>query len=173
MTYQTVVEVEDASDVEAIVERFRVALARLRRREAERGRTLTGPHLDEVLFRLGDFEVRPYASQGQHRTVGLALRLATFLYLKDRLEETPLLLLDDVFGTLDARRAAIVLDLLRSDAVGQSLLTAARPEAVGARAVFGEGEHRAFAVVNGRVTEAVPGPAPSGEAVFEAVPGSR
>ena len=169
MAYQAAVDVADAPEVEAVAERFRVALARLRRREAERGRTLAGPHLDEVLFRLGDFELRPYASQGQHRTVGLALRLATFLFLKDRLDETPLLLLDDVFGTLDARRAAVVLDLLQSDAVGQSLVTASRPEAVAERVPLHEREHRAFLVVNGRVAESLP--APSGEAVFEPASG--
>src|SRR5690606_39832958 len=98
MEYQTVAGVDEAADAEAVAEGFRVTLARLRRREAERGRTLAGPHLDEVLFRLGGFEVRPYASPGQHRTVGLALRLATFLYLRDRLDEVPLLLLDDVSG---------------------------------------------------------------------------
>jgi DNA replication and repair protein RecF len=171
MTYQTFADEAEALDAEAVADRFRITLARLRRREAERGRTLAGPHLDEVAFRLGGFDVRPYASQGQHRTVGLALRLATFLYLTDRLDGTPLLLLDDVFGTLDARRAAIVLDLLRSDAVGQSVLTAARPEAIAERVPFGEGEHRAFAVVNGRVAEAVPGSVLTGDAAFEATPG--
>ncbi|NNF58752.1 MAG: hypothetical protein HKN04_10980, partial [Rhodothermaceae bacterium] len=89
----------------------------------------------------------PYASQGQHRTVGLALRLATFLYLKDRLDETPLLLLDDVFGTLDARRAAVVLDLLQSDAVGQSLITAARLDPFSDSIVFNTDEHRAFPIM--------------------------
>jgi DNA replication and repair protein RecF len=166
MEYQTVTQVADAADAEDVAERFRMVLARLRRREAERGRTLAGPHLDEILFRLGDFEVRPYASQGQHRTVGLALRLATFLYLKERLDEVPLLLLDDVFGTLDARRAAVVVDLLRSGAVGQSLVTASRPEAVADRVSLLEREHRAFTVVEGQVAEALP--AVPNEAVFEA-----
>src|SRR5690606_26367162 len=58
MEYQTVAGVDEAADAEAVAEGFRVTLARLRRREAERGRTLAGPHLDEVLFRLGGFEVR-------------------------------------------------------------------------------------------------------------------
>ncbi|NNF58056.1 MAG: DNA replication and repair protein RecF, partial [Rhodothermaceae bacterium] len=66
MTYQTVAPVEDEPEAELLAERFRARLDRVERREAERGRTLVGPHLDEVVFRLGDFEVRPYASQGQH-----------------------------------------------------------------------------------------------------------
>lgn len=167
MTYQTVTETAEAFDAEAMTEHFRVVLARLRRRESERGRTLAGPHLDDILFRLGDFEVRPYASQGQHRMLGLSLRLATFLYLRDHLDVMPMLLLDDVFGTLDARRACIVLDLLQSEAVGQSLLTAARPESVSGRLLFEKREHRAFKVVDGNVTE--DSSSSPGEAAFEAV----
>lgn len=155
MEYQTI-GTADHEEEERTAERFRQALTRVRRRERERGRTLVGPHLDEILFRLGGFEVRPYASQGQHRTVALALRLATFLYLKDRLNEVPLLLLDDIFGTLDARRAAVVLDLLQSDEVGQSLLTSSRPEAIASRVSFAQAEHRAYLVVHGRVTEPTP-----------------
>ena len=154
MTYQTVAPVDDEPDAELLAERFRARLDRVERREAERGRTLIGPHLDEIVFRLGDFEVRPYASQGQHRTVGLALRLATFLYLKDRLDETPLLLLDDVFGTLDARRATVVLDLLQSDAVGQSLVTAARLDPFTDSIVFNTDEHQAFPILGDTLVSA-------------------
>jgi DNA replication and repair protein RecF len=154
MEYVTVANVEDAPDTEAIAERFRKKLDDLARRESEQGRTLSGPHRDEVVFRLGDFEVRPYASQGQHRTVGLALRIATFLYLRDRLDETPLLLLDDVFGNLDAQRAEVVLDLLNSDAVGQSLITAARLETLARHVRFGTNDHAAIGLANGALVGA-------------------
>ncbi len=157
--YQTAVSLRDEPAEEQIAEAFRATLHRLARRERERGRTLAGPHRDELLFRLNAFEVRPYASQGQHRTFGLALKLAKYFYLRDRLDETPLLLLDDVFGDLDPRRADIFLRLLQSDAVGQSLITAARSEPFDAAIDF-EGEtHRAIRIVNGTVVaseEAVP-----------------
>lgn len=151
MAYVTVASLDEPAAAETIVEAFRGALAKVRRRESERGRTLAGPHLDEVVFRLGGFEVRPYASQGQHRTVGLALRLATFLFLKERLDETPLLLLDDVFGALDVQRVSVVLDLLQSDAVGQSLITAAQLEPFGAVVDFDAETHRAIPILEGRV----------------------
>ena len=96
--------------------------------ERTRRRTLVGPHLDEIVFHLNDFEVRPYASQGQHRTVGLALRLATFLYLQDRLDFPPVLLLDDVFSELDPERAKALATALPEDT--QTLITSARPEDV-------------------------------------------
>lgn len=136
---------------EADVDAFRHALARAGRRERETGRTLVGPHLDEVDLTLDGFDVRPYASQGQHRTMGLAMRIATALFLRDHLDEPPLLLLDDVFGALDPRRTGAVLELLTSDAVGQSLLTSARAEPFGRVLDFSGVEHRAFSVVSATV----------------------
>jgi DNA replication and repair protein RecF len=137
-----------------IAEAYRARLHRLARSERERGRTLAGPHRDELVFRLGDFEVRPYASQGQHRTFSLALKLAKYYFLRDRLDETPLLLLDDLFGDLDPHRSAVFLGLLQSDAVGQSLVTAARREPFDGTVDFDAPEHGALFVVHGSVTEA-------------------
>ena len=136
-----------------IAEAFRQTLRGLARRERERGRTLAGPHRDELVFRLNDFEVRPYASQGQHRTFGMALKLAKYFYLRDRLSETPLLLLDDVFGDLDPHRSDVFLRLLQSDTIGQSLVTAARREPFDGAVDFTEPEHAALYVVHGTVTE--------------------
>ena len=136
----------------ADVEAFRQARARASRREREMGRTLVGPHLDEVTLTLGGFEVRPYASQGQHRTMSLAMRIATALFLHDHLEEPPLLLLDDVFGALDPGRTRAVLDLLTSDAIGQSLLTSARADSFSGLLDFEAPEHQAFSVVSGTVS---------------------
>lgn len=154
LAYQTVTPQDGLADAAAIADAFRERLHQLERREAERGRTLLGPHLDEIVMRLGGFEVRPYASQGQHRTVGLALRLATFLFLQDRLNETPILLLDDIFGTLDAHRAQVLIELLQSDAVGQSLVTAARTEPFDGTVRFEDGSHRVFRVEAGHAAVA-------------------
>ncbi len=153
LEYQTAVPLDAEPDEAAIAEAFGEALDRLRRRERERGRTLAGPHRDELVLRLNGFEVRPYASQGQHRTFGLALKLAKFFFLQDRLDETPILLLDDVFGILDPARSEVILRLLQSGAVGQSLLTAARRDPFDGVVDFDAPEHRAVCVVNGAVTE--------------------
>ena len=151
----------DEVDTEADAAALRRAFSRAARRERDLGRTLAGPHLDEVAFRLDGFDVRPYASQGQHRTLGLALRIATALFLHDRLDEPPLLLLDDVFGALDVRRTRAVLDLLTSDAVGQSLVTAARSEPFEGLDVGADSEHRSFSVVHGSVEPAPALPSPT------------
>ncbi|MFN3596131.1 MAG: DNA replication/repair protein RecF [Rubricoccaceae bacterium] len=107
------------------------ALERLARRERELRRTLAGPHLDEVVFTLDGADVRAYASQGQHRMLSLVLRLATAFFLEDFLDEAPLLLVDDLFGTLDPQRSRAVRALLASDALGQSLVTTADRRALG------------------------------------------
>lgn len=104
-------------------ESYLAALARSARRERDLRRTLVGPHLDEIALTLDGADVRAYASQGQHRVLGLVLRVATAFFLHDFLDEPPLLLVDDLFGALDPQRARAVLELLASDALGQSLVT--------------------------------------------------
>ena len=105
----------------------------------------------EVVRTYEEFEVRRYASQGQHRTFGMALKLAQYFYLYDRLEEAPILLLDDVFDTLDAQRMQAFLALLQSDAVGQSIITAAQHGSFNGMVRFDAPEHQIAHVVAGAV----------------------
>lgn len=131
---------------------FRHALARTERRGRDAGRTLVGPHLDEVAFLLDDVDLRPYASQGQHRTFAVALRIAQALFLRDHLDESPVLLLDDVFGPLDSDRSRVLLHLLLSRQIGQSIVTAARPEPFQELAPFDRSVHAVFHVEHGAAT---------------------
>ena len=142
----------DLSEADDPVTAFRQALSRTDRRSRETGRTLVGPHLDEVTFLLDDVDLRPYASQGQHRTYALTLRIAQALFLRDHLDEAPLLLLDDVFGPLDEARSRVLLDLLVSRTVGQSVVTAARSEPFLAVAPLDAEAHSVFHVKHGAVT---------------------
>ena len=140
-----------APSVDGDTDAFRQALARTFRRGRDLGRTLVGPHLDEVDFKLDGFELRPYASQGQHRTFGLAVRFAQALFLRDHLDEPPVLLLDDVFGPLDPERSDRVLSVLASGEIGQSLITAARAEPFSTNLTF-DGDHASFHVEQGAVS---------------------
>lgn len=149
LTYQA--STGDHEDADSEEERFRRALSRKSQAERERGRTLVGPHLDEVMFRLGKFALRPYASQGQHRTFSLAIRLASALFLKEHLEESPVLLLDDVFGTLDPGRASLVLALLAGGEMGQSIATATHAEVVTPTGELPEGPHHIVNVREGAI----------------------
>ncbi len=155
INYQTLAPLPPDADEAAVAEVYRERLTRVARRERELGRTLAGPHRDELVFRLDNLEVRRYASQGQHRTFGMAMKLAQYFYLYDRLEEAPILLLDDVFDTLDAQRTGAFLELLQSQAVGQSLITAAQRAIFNGMIPFEQPEHQVAQVVAGAVQNGI------------------
>lgn len=144
--YDTISDFAPDATVESVAEAFRDELERTKHRERERGRTLLGPQRDELIFQLNDLEVRRYGSQGQHRTFGMALKLAQYFFLHDRLEEQPLLLLDDAFGKLDPERSAVFLELLQSDTMGQSLITATRHAPFAETIDFEQNRHRAICI---------------------------
>jgi DNA replication and repair protein RecF len=109
------------------------ALARLARREEDRGVTLVGPHRDDWTFVLDGMDARHHASQGEQRTLALGLRLAGHRVVADTIGTEPLLLLDDVFSELDAHRAAALVAHLPAT---QTLVTTAGalPEGIAASA---------------------------------------
>lgn len=106
---------------DAIADAFRAQLAEKAALERRFGTSLAGPHRDEVGLAINGLELRSFASQGQHKTFVIALKLAEFLYLKSRCGETPLLLLDDVFAELDQERTARVVAAIEE--AGQAFLT--------------------------------------------------
>lgn len=113
---------EPVPSVSELRERMLVALAARRRAELERGVTLVGPHRDEVDISLGDGPARGYASHGESWSLALALRLATFAYMRaDSIN--PVLVLDDVFAELDTGRRDQLARL--AGAAEQVLITAA------------------------------------------------
>ena len=101
---------------------LRAALAAKRRAEIERGLTLVGPHRDEWHLAINGLDARHQASQGEQRTLALALRLAGHEVVAELTAAVPVLLLDDVFSELDGDRAAA---LVRNLPPGQTLLTTA------------------------------------------------
>ena len=111
-----------AADADAIEDQLRETLTRRRRAEIERGLTLVGPHRDELQLMIDGLDARYQASQGEQRTLALALRLAGHVVVRELAGAAPVLLLDDVFSELDAQRAAA---LVRNLPPGQTLLTTA------------------------------------------------
>ena len=99
-----------------------LAVAAERETDIRRGVTSVGPHRDELALSLNGLAARTEASQGEQRTLALALRLAGHLLVTDRLAEPPLLLLDDVLSELDPERSTALLDNLPS---GQTVITSA------------------------------------------------
>lgn len=100
--------------------------------EIDRGLTLIGPQRDDYIFRLmkndehptenkSGFELKIYASQGEHKTFVIALKLAEYYYLKDKKATNPILLLDDLLSELDSNRVSKIISHLKD--YGQIFLT--------------------------------------------------
>jgi DNA replication and repair protein RecF len=129
-----------------LVAALHAALTARRRAELDRRITLAGPHRDEWRLQIDGLESRVHASQGEQRTLALALRIGGHRLCTEVAGTPPVLLLDDVFSELDDQRTAALLAHLDA---GQTLVTTthnAVPEGVHAE--------RLLHVDDGRVEEA-------------------
>lgn len=81
--------------------------------EQFQGTSLVGPHRDEVELAINDTVARSFGSQGQQRTLVLALKLAELKLIEEVIGEPPLLLLDDVLAELDLNRQNQLLDAIQ------------------------------------------------------------
>lgn len=115
-------EVVEDGDEEAVRSRFLEELGARRPTDRRRKTTSIGPHLDELALTLDKAAVRDRASQGQHRAIVLALKLAEITHLAERLGEAPILLLDDMSSELDRERSRQLYDAI-GRLEGQVLLT--------------------------------------------------
>ncbi|MFD1720494.1 DNA replication/repair protein RecF [Amnibacterium endophyticum] len=118
----------DAESTEGTTaERFAAALETVRRRELERGITLVGPHRDDVVMTVNGLPARSHASHGESWSLALSLRLGAVELLRHDLPTgDPIVILDDVFAELDARRRVRLAE--RVARYEQVLITAAVEE---------------------------------------------
>ena len=98
------------------------AVAASRDDDVRRRITLVGPHRDDVTFTIGALPARTHASQGEQRSLALALRLSGHAVVTEAVGEPPILLLDDVFSELDPGRSHALVEHLPA---GQAVLTTA------------------------------------------------
>lgn len=103
------------------------ALTRRRRVDFELRSTGAGPHRDDPALSLENHDTRHQTSQGEQRTLALALRIATHRAVTDQIDRSPVLLLDDVYSELDHDRAKALTDALPT---AQTFITTTRPEEV-------------------------------------------
>jgi DNA replication and repair protein RecF len=94
----------EKDDPEEVQKAFLDKIQQRRIPEHSQGTTLVGPHRDEVEFTINQTPARSYGSQGQQRTLVLALKLAELKLIEEVVGEPPLLLLDDVLAELDLNR---------------------------------------------------------------------
>lgn len=106
-----------------IAANFLELLRSRRLKDIQSGSTSFGAHRDDLKFFVNGRELKLFGSQGQLRTVALALKLSELQFLKLETGEYPLLLLDDVMSELDATRREMLLEFLRRERI-QTLITA-------------------------------------------------
>lgn len=109
--------------------------------------TSIGPHRDDMVFMNDKEDIRVYGSQGQQRTVALSLKLAEIELVKNRINDNPILLLDDVLSELDDKRQHHLIDSLKDV---QTLITC-----TGVNDFINKqtGKNKIFKVINGTVDE--------------------
>ena len=113
---------------------FAELLRQQRDRDIRYGTTSSGPHRDDIGFRINDIDIRKFGSQGQQRTAVLALKLAEVARMQARSGHRPVLMLDDVLSELDLKRQQALTEHVE----GQVLLTTATrpPEHLKAAKIF-------------------------------------
>ena len=106
-------------------------LSTVRTEDIRRATTTIGPHRDDVELWVNGAPARTHASQGEQRTLALALRLALHRAVHEHIGTPPVLILDDVLSELDPHRASALLEHVPT---GQVLITTAGALPVGAKA---------------------------------------
>ena len=86
------------------------SLKKNRERDIRMKSTSSGPHRGDLCFTAGDIDIRKFGSQGQQRTAALSLKLSEIELVKKLINDTPILLLDDVLSELDKHRQNYLLD---------------------------------------------------------------
>jgi len=125
---------EEQPDTKSMEDRLRERLTIHREREIAAGVTLFGTHKDDIRLMLNDKEARLYGSQGQQRSMVLAIKLAEGA-ISARCAalhggESPVYLLDDVFSELDGRRRAFLMEELGER---QIIVTSCEPDVISAK----------------------------------------
>ena len=101
--------------IDGMIEKFLEAFNLNMEKEKLRQTCLVGPHRDDICFTIDNNDARKFASQGQQRTLVLALKLAELDIISAKTGDKPLLLLDDVLAELDDIRQNFLLRAIKSD----------------------------------------------------------
>lgn len=130
---------------EALVEK----ILAMRQEESDRRESLVGPHRDDFQAFLGDRELGAFGSQGENRSVVIALKLAQLKLYAEKFKKTPLFLLDDVASELDESRCQYLFSYLKNEST-QVFLTTTENRLQGPDF---KGHSSSFLVENGTVSQ--------------------
>lgn len=115
------------------------------------GYSLHGIHRDDLEILLDGHPMKREGSQGQQKTFVISLKLAQFELLRQALHTTPLLLLDDIFDKLDARRVEQIVSLVSGDGFGQIFITDTNREHLDQILTASSHDYRIFNVEDGNI----------------------
>lgn len=153
-SYQAIASPKETTSIEyetqILDEGFKSAFKAARKKDLITQRTTMGCHRDDLVFQLNHYPVKKIGSQGQQKSFLIALRLAQYDYLKDKKNDKPILMLDDVLDKLDDERIKKLIELLSDrDRFGQVILTDARIERI--NVMFNDNpEVKFFELANGK-----------------------
>ena len=85
--------------------------------------TSKGVHKDDLVFNINDYSVKKFGSQGQQKSLLIALKLSQFDFLKSQNKNNPILLLDDIFDKLDKNRVKQIINLVSANDFGQIFIS--------------------------------------------------
>ncbi len=123
-----------------------------RQRDRAVGYSLHGVHRDDLDMTVDGYPLRREASLGQKRTMVLSMKLAQFDFLRQSgSKTTPILLLDDIFDRLDARRVEQIIALVSSERFGQTFITDTNRDHLDRILSATSRDHRLFTVESGEV----------------------
>jgi DNA replication and repair protein RecF len=154
-------DVNDNPDLDTMRENFKKRLEEKCEEEIKRGISLLGPHRDNYIFKMKKgndiFDVRTFASQGEHKVFLIALKLAEFKYIKQFSEGSfkgdPIFILDDVFSELDGTKVNRVCEILPG--YNQLFITSTDKEYLNKLGHFFPAiDTSSFEIVNGGITNA-------------------
>ena len=95
--------------------------------------TKFGIHKDDLTFKIDEYPIKKFGSQGQQKSFLIALKLGQFDFIKKQSAINPILLLDDIFDKLDEQRVLQIINLVNEEQFGQLFISdthAERTEAV-------------------------------------------
>jgi len=107
--------------LEEINKEYREKLDSITNLELKQGITLLGPHRDDFIFKINGKELRKFGSRGQHKTVLIALTIAELKLIKEKINETPIILIDDLFSEIDRFREERIMNMMQG--LGQTFIT--------------------------------------------------
>lgn len=114
--------------------------------------TSVGIHKDDLEFKISDYPLKKYGSQGQQKSFVIAIKLAQFEYMRIIKDQKPILLLDDIFDKLDNTRVEQIVRLVNEEEFGQVFITDTQKERIAHIFVNNSMDHRIFSIDNGIIT---------------------